>query len=111
MLRKEKEVKEKLLARKSFSKERKERSECENLLLELVEDDGEYDYMYLRLTPERFEHLFNTVASFITKQETNYRIYIPARKRLVITLCYLVERCSKQRLGLHSGPFVLLLLF
>ena len=85
---------------KIFSEERKERGEWENLFYELSEDDREYYYKYLRMSPERFEHLFNLVAPFITKQDTNYRNCIPARKRLVITLRYLVEGCSQQALSL-----------
>ena len=52
------------------------------------------------MSPERFEHLFSFVAPFITKQDTNYRHCIPARKRLVITLRYLAEGCSQQALSL-----------
>ena len=52
------------------------------------------------MSPERFEHLFSFVAPFITKQDTNYRHCIPARKCLVITLRYLAEGCSQQALSL-----------
>ena len=52
------------------------------------------------MSPERFEHLFLMVASLITKQDTNYRKCIPARKRLVITLRYLAEGFSQQALSM-----------
>ena len=51
------------------------------------------------MSPERFEQLFSFVAPFITKQDTNYRHCIPARKRLVITLRYLAG-CSQEAMNL-----------
>ena len=50
---------------------------------------------------ERFEHLFSFVAPFITKQDTNYRHCIPAKKRLIVTLRYLAEGCLQQALSLN----------
>ena len=39
----------------------------------------------------------------IYKQDTNYRNSIPAKKRLVITLCYLAKGSSQQALSLSVG--------
>ena len=86
--------------RKIFTEERKERGEWENLFRELSNDDQEYYYRYLRMSPERFEHLSNLVGSLIAKQDLNYRKSIPAKKHLVLTLRYLAEGCSQQALSL-----------
>ena len=72
-------------ARKIFTEKRKEKGERENLFRELSSDDREYYYRYLRMNPERFEHLFNLVGPLITKQDKSYRKSIPAKKRLIIT--------------------------
>ena len=64
--------------------ERKERGEWENLFRELSNDDREYYYRYLRMSPERFEHLFNLVGPLIAKQDTNYRKSIPAKNALLL---------------------------
>ena len=40
-------------ARKRFTEEKKERGEWENLFRELSNDDREYYYRYLRMSPER----------------------------------------------------------
>ena len=86
--------------RKIFTEERKDRREWENLFREISNDDWEYYYRYLRMSPELFEHLFNLVGPLIAKQDTNYRKSIPAKKRLVITLRYLAEVSSQQALSL-----------
>ena len=95
-----KKQKRRFPVRKIFTEERKERDEWENIFRELSSDDWEYYYRYLRMSPERFEHLFNLVGPLIAKQDTNYRKSIPAKKRLVITLPYLAEGCSQQALSL-----------
>ena len=82
----ERKRKRRFWVRKIFSEERKKRGEWENLFRELGEDDTEYYFKYIRMSPERFEHLFSFVAPFITKHDTNYRHCIPARKRLVIRM-------------------------
>ena len=95
-----KKQKRRFWVRKIFTEERKEQGEWENLFCELSNDDREYYYRYLRMSPELFEHLFNLVGPLIAKQDTNYRKSIPAEKRLVITLRYLAEGCSQQALSL-----------
>ena len=86
--RRQRQQKRRFWLRQIFTEEKKQRGEWENLVHEL-QDDREYYYRYLRMTLDRFEHLFSLVEPLITKQDTNYRKCIPARKRLVITLRYL----------------------
>ena len=95
-----KKQKRRFWVRNIFSEERKERGEWENFFRELSNDDREYYYRYLRMSPESFEHLFNLVGLLIAKQDTNYKKSIPAKKRLVIMLRYLAEGCSQQALSL-----------
>ena len=45
------------------------------------------------MSKERFEHLHSLVEPLIKKQDTRFRKPIPARERLVVTLCYLSSRC------------------
>ena len=96
----DKKQKRRFWIRKIFTEERKEVCEWENIFREISNDDRKYYCSYVRMTPERFEHLFNIVGPLIAKQDTNYRKSIPAKKRLVITLRYLAEGCSQQALSL-----------
>ena len=79
-----KKQKRRFWARKIFTEERKERGEWEYLFHELSNDDREYYYRYLRMSPERFEHLFNLVGPLIAKQDTNYRKGIPTKNVLLL---------------------------
>ena len=88
--------------RKIFTEEAKKRGEWETLVEELTTNDREYFFKYLRMSPERFEHLFSMVGPSIEKKDTNYRKSIPARKRLVIALRYLAEGSSQQALSMSS---------
>ena len=81
-----KKQKRRFWVRKIFIEERKERDEWGNLFRKQKDDDREYCYMYLHMSPDRFEHLFNLVGPVILKQDTNYRKSISAKKRLVTTL-------------------------
>ena len=54
------------------TEEKKQRGEWENLVHEL-QDDREYCYRYLRMSPDRFAHLCGLVEPLITKQDTNYK--------------------------------------
>ena len=68
----ERKPKRRFWVRQIFSEERKERGEWENLFRVFGEDDREYYFTYIRMSPERFEHLFSFAIPFITKQDTNY---------------------------------------
>ena len=52
----------------------------------------------MRMSMERFEHLFSLVEDRITKQDTRSRKALSPRKRLVVTLGYLAIGCSQQTL-------------
>ena len=86
--------------RKIFTEEAKKRGEWETVVEELTTNDREFFFKYLRMSPERFEHLFSMVGLSIEKKDTNYRKSIPARKRLVIALRYLAEGSSQQALSM-----------
>ena len=68
---------------KIYSEESKKRGQWKNLFSELVEDDRE---CYFNLC--------------ISQEKTNYWNCIPAKKRFIITLPYLPERCWQQALSL-----------
>ena len=53
-------------------------------------------YRYLRMSPERLEHLISLVGPFIAKQDTRLRKAIPVAERLVLTLRYLATGDSQQ---------------
>ena len=78
-----KKQKRRFWVRKIFTEEKKEQGEWENLFQELSNDDREYFYRYLCMSPEHFEHLFNLVGSLIPKQDTNYRKSIPQKNVLL----------------------------
>ena len=77
-------AKKKLLGKKIFTEERKERSEWENLFRELSNEDREYYYRYLRMSPEHFKHLFNLVDLLIAKRDKNYRRNIQQKKAFLL---------------------------
>lgn len=51
---------------------------------------------YLRMTPQRFEHLSSLVAPLISKKLTKLRSSISAAERLTLTLRYLASGDSQQ---------------
>ena len=61
--------------------------------------DREYHFRYLRMSKERFDHLFNLVEPLVAKKDTRFRQGILARKRLTITLRYLATGCYQQTLS------------
>ena len=87
--------------RQIFTEEKKQRGEWENLVHEL-QDDRKYYYRYLRMDPDRFEHLFSLVELLITKQDTNYRKCIPARKRLVMCATQSTRHWPRHICDLHQ---------
>ena len=48
-------------------------------------------FEYTRLSPQQFDSLLELVGPEITKQDTTYRLAIPARVRLYVTLRYALE--------------------
>lgn len=55
--------------------------------------------MYLRMSPERLEHLLSLVGPLIKKQDTQMRKSISAQDRLVLTLRFLASGESQQSLS------------
>lgn len=84
--------------KKILSEERKERGEWENLFCELDERDREYYCKYLRIfvLSQNVLCIYLPPVLLITNQDTNYQNCILARKRLVITLHYLAQGCSRK---------------
>ena len=82
-----KKQKRRFWVRKIFIEKRKERGEWGNLIRELSNNYREYYYMYLRMSRERFEHLFNFAGPLIAKQDRNYRCYYASlfSRRLFMT--------------------------
>lgn len=56
-------------------------------------------FRYLRMSPNRFEHLLSMIAPLIQKQETKMRKPISAAEQLVITLRYLATGDAQQSLS------------
>ena len=56
-------------------------------------------FRYLRMTPERFEHLLSLVGPRITKTNTRMREAISAAERLTLTLRYLASGDDQQSLS------------
>ena len=56
------------------------------MVRESASGDREMYFRYVRMTPDRMEHLFSLVAPYITKLSTNYREPIPPEQRLLLTL-------------------------
>ncbi len=74
-------------------------SEYNGLLQELRMNDREFHYRYLRMSKERFDHLYSLLEPKIAKKDTRFRRCIPARQRLVIALRYLATGSSQQTLS------------
>ena len=70
--RRQRQQKRRFWVKQIFTEEKKQRGEWGNLVHEL-QDDREYYYRYLRMNPDRFQHLFSLVEPLFTKQDTNYR--------------------------------------
>lgn len=62
---------------------RREQGHFYNLFEEMLAHDHDKFFNYTRMTPERFQHLFELIESKITKNAPNA---IPAKCRLLLTL-------------------------
>ena len=56
-------------------------------------------FRYIRMTPERFEHLLSLVGPLITKVNTKMRQAISAAERLTLTLRYLASGDDQQSIS------------
>ena len=71
------------------------------LVQELRLGDREWYFKFIRMSPERFEHLLSLVAPRISKQKTKLREPIGPAERLCITLRYLASGDSQQTQSFH----------
>ena len=81
--------------RRSIFRDRKLHSEYFTLFQTLRNSDREWFYRYVRMSPERFDHLLSLIRHKITKKDTRLRECISAEERLVITLRYLSQGMSQ----------------
>ena len=56
-------------------------------------------FRYIRMSPERFEHLLQLIGPQISKKDTRLRKAIPAAERLALTLRYLASGDSQKSLS------------
>ena len=104
MLRKRRKRNEKARKRRKFCvrdifAKREMHGEYQHLLPDLLSRDRGFYLRYLRMNPERFEHLLSLVKDKISKENTNVRTSISPRKRLVLTIRFLATRISQQNLS------------
>ena len=76
-------------------KRRQQYSQYHSLVKELELFDREYFFKYLRMSPERFEHLVKLVSPYIKKKECRSRKPLSPAERLVITLRFLATGDSQ----------------
>ena len=70
-----------------------------HLLPDLTSGEREFYFRYLRMNPERFEHLLNLVKNKISKEDAKFRRNISPRKSLSWTKRFLVTGTSQQSLS------------
>ena len=104
MLRKRRKRKEKARKRRKFCvrdifAKQEMHGEYQHLLPDLLSRDRGFYLRYLRMNPERFEHLLSLVKGKISKENTKVRTSISPRKRLVLTIRFLATRISQQNLS------------
>jgi len=67
---------------------KQQQGDWHNLICEMILQDDETYFNYMRMTPNMFEYLLSKVGPSITKMETNMRKPIPAAARLAMTIRY-----------------------
>lgn len=70
------------------------------LLNDLKNEDGDHFKNCCRMTPETFNNLLNLIETKIRKEDTQFRLSIPANERLALTLRYLATGDSFASLSL-----------
>ena len=60
-------------------------------LFNVLRNDRELFFRYIRMFPERFDHLLSLVKEQIEKKDTHFSKSIPTAARLAITLGYLAS--------------------
>ena len=81
---------------REYLKKRKNYGQFHTLFSELRLSDREYFFRYIRISPERFEHLLSLVAAYIQNKACRSRDPISPAERLVVTLRYLGTGDSQQ---------------
>lgn len=81
---------------REYLKQREKYGQFHTLFSELRLSDREYFFRYIRMSPERFEHLLTLVAPYIEKKACRSRDPISPAERLVVTLRYLATGDSQQ---------------
>ena len=80
-------------------KGRKNQGVYNNLVQEMRLGDRESYFRYMRMSPDRFEHLLSLIEPLVKKETTNFREPISASERLSITLRFLATGESQQSLS------------
>lgn len=70
------------------------------LLYDLKNEEGDHFKNCRRMTPETFNNLLNIIEPKIKKEDTQFRLSIPANERLALTLRYLATGDSFASLSL-----------
>lgn len=78
---------------------RREQGHFHNLFEEMLLHDHDKFFNYTRMTPERFQHLFELIEPMITKNAPNA---IPAKCRLLLTLRYFFNFLEVNLFDIHS---------
>ena len=78
---------------------RKNQGVYNNLVQEMRLGDRESYFRYMRMSPDRFEHLLSLIEPLVKKETTNFREPISAGERLSITLRFLATGESQQSLS------------
>ena len=84
-LRRERHVSRKVWVKRIFTL-REQKGAFQNLVKEMRATDREAHFKFLRMSPERFDHLLSLVSPLITKNDTNFRKSITPAERLAVTL-------------------------
>ena len=79
----------------------KREDEYEILFKKIMRSDASLFRQYVRMSPERFDHLLEKITPLIARQDTNFRPSVPAEKRLVITLRFLSRGLPQETLAQH----------
>ena len=97
-LRRERHVSRKVWVKRIFTL-REQKGAFQNLVKEMRATDREAHFKFLRMSPERFDHLLSLVSPLITKNDTNFRKSITPAERLAVTLRFLASGDSQ--ISLH----------
>ena len=98
-LRLQKKKKKRKMWVRDIFKGREKQGVYNNLVQEMHLGDRESYFRYMRMSPDRFQHLLSLIEPLVTKETTNFREPISAGERLSITLRFLATGESQQWLS------------